>query len=243
MKNVLITGASKGIGKSTALLFAKKGYNVVINFNTDFDGAQMAARECESFGVSAIAIEGDISISDQVLKIVQVAEKEIGNIDILVNNAGISLQKLFQDTSEEEWDKIFNVNVKGAYLFSKYLLPHMIKQKSGCIINVSSIWGKVGASCEVCYSASKAALIGMTKALAKEVGPSGIRVNCVAPGVVKTQMTECFSKEALEELKEDISLGYIASPEEIAKSIVFLASDDASYITGQVLGVNGGFLS
>lgn len=243
MKNVLITGASKGIGKSTALLFAKKGYNVVINFNTDFDGAQMAARECANFGVRAIAIEGDISISDQVLKIVQVAEKEMGNIDILVNNAGISLQKLFQDTTEEEWDKIFNVNVKGAYLFSKYLLSHMIKQKNGCIINVSSIWGEVGASCEVCYSASKAALIGMTKALAKEVGPSGIRVNCVAPGVVKTQMTECFSKEALEELKEDISLGYIASPEEIAKSIVFLASDDASYITGQILGVNGGFLS
>ena len=162
--------------------------------------------------------------------------------DLLVNNAGIAQQKLFTDVTEEEWDRIFAVNVKGLYTCCRAVVPHMVRRHAGSIINVSSIWGEVGASCEVPYSASKAAVIGFTKALAKELGPSGIRVNCVSPGVIATEMNAALDPETLDALREETPLGTIGTPEDAARAILWLAGEDSAFVTGQVLGVNGGFV-
>ncbi|MBQ9081072.1 MAG: SDR family oxidoreductase [Clostridia bacterium] len=229
MKQVFITGGVRGIGLATARLFAEKGYAVTVCYSSDEEGAKKARDE--GFRV----IKADVSKEEDVRRIFE----EIGNVDVLVNNAGVSLVKQIQDTTLEEWNRVFSVNVTGAFLCSSYALKGMLKKGGGCIINVSSVWGVVGGSCEVAYSSSKAALIGFTKALSKEVGYSGVRVNCVAPGAIDTKMNGCFSKEELSSLAEEIPAGRLGKAEEVAKAVYALCENE--YIHGQILGVDGGF--
>lgn len=241
-QTVLITGASKGIGRATAAAFARNGYNVAVNYCKSKEKATSLADELNSYGVTAAAYQADVSDKTAVGEMLRKAEQELGRISVLVNNAGIAEQILFSDITEEKWDKMFAVNVKGAYNCTQAVIPSMIHEKYGRIINISSMWGISGASCEVHYSASKAALIGFTKALAKEVGLSGITVNCIAPGVIGTDMNSAISGEILNELKENTPLNRIGTPEDVAEAILFLSSDKASFITGQTLSVDGGFI-
>ncbi len=237
-KIVLVTGASRGIGKACAILFSESGYNVVANYlNSEAEALKLA----EDYS-NILPVKADVSKADQVEKMIETAEKHFGKIDILVNNAGIGLQKLFTETERVEWDNIFNVNVGGVFNCSKAVASKMISAHSGKIINISSIWGECGASCEVAYSASKAAVIGLTKALAKELGPSGICVNCISPGVINTDMNSKLDEETILALKDETPLLKIGTPDDIARMVLYLASDAADFITGQVFGVNGGFL-
>lgn len=241
-KTVLVTGASHGIGRAAAILFARQNYNVVINYNKSELEAKLLASELISQGFNAMAIKADVSNKKQVDEMFQTINKVFGSVHILINNAGIASQKLFTDVSESEWDTIFDTNVKGVFNCSKVALKDMIKNHYGKIINVSSIWGITGASCEVAYSASKAAVIGLTKALAKEVGPSGINVNAVAPGIIDTKMNNNIDANILNELKEETPLCTIGTCEDIAETILFLASENSKFITGQVISPNGGFV-
>lgn len=236
-KTVIITGASRGIGAQTAREFAKSGYNVVINY---FKSEKEAFSLAEETG--GVALSADVSDETQAQALVKAATDKFGRVDVLVNNAGIAKQQLFTDTTAQEWDRMFAVNVRGAFNCSKAVLDRMITEHSGCIINISSMWGQTGGSCEVAYSASKAAVIGMTKALAKEVGPAGIRVNCVAPGVIKTDMLNCFTQEDMQALREETPLGMIGEPIDVAKVVLFLASEEARFITGQIIAPNGGMV-
>lgn len=236
MKTVLITGASRGIGAAAAKEFSKKGWHVVINYNKNKEKALALAKE-----LRATVVQADISKSDEVLNMYSSLKGQGIHVDAIVNNAGVSSSGLFVDISESEWDEMFAINTKGAFLVTKAFLPDMLSRQSGSIVNISSIWGETGAAAEVCYSASKAALIGMTKALAKELAPSGIRVNCVCPGCIDTDMNKCYSDEERAAIAEDIPLGREGTVEEAAHAIEFLSSDAASYITGQVIGVNGGW--
>ena len=242
MKTVVITGASRGIGAACARLFAREGWAVAVNYRNSREKAEaLAAAICREGGV-ALAIPADIGNAADVERLFSTAEKELGTVEALINNAGIAQQKLFTDLTEEEWDELFRVDVKGVFLCCRRALPAMIRRQKGCIVNISSMWGQVGASCEVHYSAAKAAVIGLTKALAKEAGPSGIRVNCIAPGVIQTEMNGHLSPEVLEELREETPLETLGTPEDVAKSALFLCSPESSFITGQVLGVNGGMV-
>ena len=241
-KTILITGSSRGIGRATAVTFAKNGYNVAVNYNKSSEAAESLCSEFEQLGVKAKAFQCDVADKSAVNEMVKQIEADLGQITVLVNNAGIAEQALFSDITEEMWDRMFGVNVKGAYNCTQAVLPYMIHNKYGRIINVSSMWGISGASCEVHYSASKAALIGFTKALAKEVGMSGITVNCIAPGVLAPEMNGHLSENIIEELKNETPLNRIGTPEDVAEAIFFLASDKASFITGQTLSVDGGFI-
>lgn len=234
---VLITGASRGIGAACAKLFAKAGYRVAVHYNKSKDVAEKIANEC-----GGIAVCADISNSNAVNRMIDEVEKTLGGIDVLINNAGIAEDNLITDVDDAAWDKMLGVNLSGAFYAARRVLPAMISKKSGCIINISSMWGQVGASCEVSYSTAKAGLIGFTKALAKEVAPSNIRVNAIAPGVIKTDMLNCYSDADLKALADETPLGRLGTPEDIANCALFLASSSASFITGQVLGVNGGFV-
>jgi 3-oxoacyl-[acyl-carrier protein] reductase len=219
---VLVTGASRGIGKSIAKAFISSGYEVFSNYLNNFP----------EFG---IPVQGDISKPQDVVGMLE----KIGGVDVLVNNAGISISGLFQDISIDDERRIFDVNVFGTFNCTRTFLPHMISQKFGRIVNISSIWGQVGASCEVHYSASKSAIIGFTKALSKEVAPSGITVNAICPGVIKTDMLSEYSQSDLENLASETPVGRLGTPEDVAKSAVFLAEND--FITGEILTVSGGF--
>ncbi len=241
-KTVLITGASCGIGRAAAKKFAGEGYRVVLNYHRSREAAHRLESELQKAGSAVLALQADVADPAQVEAMFRRAGEAFGLIDTLVCNAGIAEQKLFTDITEEDWARMMNINVSGAFRCCKAALPGMIQEKRGKIVLVSSIWGIAGASCEVHYSASKAALIGMTKALAKEVGPSGICVNCVAPGVTATKMNEGLSEETLLALREETPLGRIGTPAEIAEAIFFLASEKADFITGQVLSPNGGFV-
>jgi 3-oxoacyl-[acyl-carrier protein] reductase len=230
MKHVLITGGVRGIGLATARLFASKGYAVTVCYASDEVGARAAQKE----GITVL--KADVSDEEQVKELFT----RCGKVDILVNNAGVSLVKQIQDTTLAEWERVFAVNVTGAFLCSRYALKgSMLPNNSGAIVNVSSVWGEVGGSCEVAYSASKAALIGFTKALAKEVGYAGVRVNCVTPGAIDTRMNEHFSAEDRAAIIEDIPAGRLGRAEEVAVAILSLAENE--YITGATLSVNGGF--
>lgn len=222
MKKVLITGGATGIGKATALLFLKNGYDVFITYNNtlpDYDGVT--------------AVKCDLSSHSDIEKLF----KTVGDIDVLVNNAGISLVKMINDTDEKDYDKLSDINAKACFFTSKYAALSMIKNHTGAIINISSMWGQCGASCEVAYSMSKAAVIGLTKALAQELAPSGITVNCVSPGIIDTRMNAQFDKQGLE---SEVPMGRLGTPEEVARAVLFLA--ESTYITGQVIGVNGGIV-
>lgn len=241
MKTSVITGSSQGIGRQIALEFARNNYNVVVNYNESKNEAFELVEKIKKSGGTSIAVQADVSKFQEAQKLIDLSLNEFGKIDVLVNNAGISLQKIFQDVSEAEWKNLFAVNVGSVFNCCSCVLKDMISRKSGKIINISSIWGMVGASMEVHYSASKAAVIGFTKALAKELGPSGINVNCVSPGVIDTKMNN-FDQETLAELKNETPLRKIGSALDIAKTVLFLASSDADFITGQVISPNGGFV-
>ena len=241
MKTAVITGSSQGIGRQIALEFAKNNYNVVINYNKSKNEAFELVEKIKKSGGNSIAVQADVSKFQEAQKLIDLSLNEFGKIDVLVNNAGISLQKIFQDVSEAEWKNLFAVNVGSVFNCCSCVLKDMISRKSGKIINISSIWGMVGATMEVHYSASKAAVIGFTKALAKELGPSGINVNCVSPGVIDTKMNN-FDQETLAELKNETPLGKIGTALDIAKTVLFLVSSGADFITGQVISPNGGFV-
>lgn len=238
-KVALITGASRGIGRQMARDFAAQGYGVAIGYLRHEQEALALQAE---LGPSALAVQADVSNANAVAAMVRKICAHFGKIDVLINNAGIASFGLLTEVSEKDWLRLFDVNVHGAYRCIREVLPKMISRRRGAIINISSIWGVTGASCEVCYSASKAALIGLTKALAKEVGPSGIRVNCIAPGVIETDMNARLSAADLHALAEETPLGRIGTPEDISAAALFLASSKASFITGQVLGANGGLV-
>lgn len=241
MKTVFITGASRGIGRSTALLFAERGWNVAFSYAQSEAAALQLEKEISAVGVGAMGIRADVASSAACADAVQRATERFGSIDALVNNAGISCIKLLTDMSDSEWQRLFAVNTDGVFNMCKAAIPCMLN-RSCSIVNVSSMWGITGASCESAYSASKAAVIGLTKALAKELGLSGIRVNCVAPGVIRTDMNSELSAEDIKALEEETPLGRIGEPSEVAKAIYFLASDEAAFITGQTLSVDGGFV-
>ena len=240
MKTVLITGASRGIGRACAIAFAKEGYGVAVNYNSNEEAAVRVKEEISALGAKCEIYKCDVSDSKAVCAMVSAAEKDFGSIDVLVNNAGIAQQKLFDTVTDEDFDRMLGVNTKGVFNCSREVSRIMLRSHRGSIINVSSMWGNLGASMEVHYSASKAAVIGMTKALSKELGPSGIRVNCIAPGLIDTEMNAVHSEETLNALTEEISLMRMGRPEEVADLAVFLAGDKASYITGQVIGIDGG---
>lgn len=236
-KNVLITGGSGGIGGAAARLFAKNGYNVGIVYNSDKESAEKLSLElgCGSF-------KCDVSDRSEVEALFKAFHDKIGTVDVLVNNAGVAQQKLFLDITTEEWQRIFDINVTGVFNMCQCALRDMIANKAGSIVNVSSIWGVKGASCEAHYSATKAAVVSLTESLSKEYGPSGIRVNCVAPGVIDTKMNAHLGSDALADLGDEAALGRIGQPQEVAEVIYFLASERASFITGQTVVCDGGFI-
>ena len=231
MKHVLITGGSRGIGRAAVEAFAKAGYPV-----TFFYHSSKAAAEAVCAATGAAALACDVADGDAVAR----AIASIPPVDILINNAGLAHYGLISQISPEEWDRLFAVNVKGIYHCVNAVLPAMLQKQEGCILNLASMWGQTGASCEAAYSATKGAVIALTKALAKELGPSGIRVNCVSPGVILTDMTRCVGEDTLAELEEETPLGRNGTPEDVARALVYLAQAD--FVTGQNLGVNGGFV-
>ncbi|MFA7637298.1 MAG: 3-oxoacyl-ACP reductase FabG [Monoglobales bacterium] len=238
MKTVLITGGSRGIGSAIARLFSENGYNVAINYFRSEKEALALEKELKN----TAAFRADVSSRPEVDIMIDEIKKKFGSVDILINNAGIAQSKLFSDITEYDFDKMVSVHLKGTFNCTQAVLPDMIEKKQGKIINISSIWGITGASCEVHYSMVKAALIGFTKALAKEVALSGITVNAVAPGVTDTDMISDFTREEIKEITNEIPLGRIASPRDIALSALFLAGESGDYITGQVLSPNGGII-
>ncbi len=238
MKTALITGGTKGIGKAIALEFLKRDYEVVINYHADEEAAASTREEFNMLGYYPVLMRADVGDERQVRAMFVDLFSTYGKLDVLVNNAGISVVKVIQDTTAAEWDRLFAVNVKGAYLCAREAVDKMIGH-GGCIVNVASIWGEVGASCEVAYSATKGALIAFTKALAKELAPSKVRVNCVSPGVIETDMNARLSAVEVEDLINSIPVGRMGTPEEVAEACVFLA--EADYITGEILSVGGGF--
>lgn len=241
-KTVVITGSSGGIGSEIARVFAENGWNIGLMYNNSRDDAEKLEEELRFKGVRTYCGKCDVSSKEDVETYFDDAARHLGRITSLVNNAGVSLQKLFTDVTEEEAEKVFDINVKGTFNCSKAVLPSMIREKQGKIVNVSSMWGICGASCEVHYSASKAAVIGFTKALAKEVGPSSVNVNCVCPGVIDTKMNAHLSEDDMNALKEEIPLMRIGMPRDVAETVYFLCSEKADYITGQTISVDGGMI-
>jgi 3-oxoacyl-[acyl-carrier protein] reductase len=241
-RTVLITGAATGIGRETARRFAAEGWNVAVHYHKSEAAAVSLVDELKARHVSVVRVQADVCDAAAVRAMADKVCRAYGHIDALINNAGIAQQKLFTDITEQDWHTMMDVNLGGVFRCCQAVLPGMISRKAGSIVNVSSIWGEVGASCEVHYSASKAGVIGLSKALAKEVGPSGIRVNCVTPGVISTPMTAGLGEETLAALKADTPLGTIGTPRDVADAICYLASERAGFITGQVLGVSGGFV-
>ena len=241
-KVALVTGSSRGIGRAVAAQLARDGYAVCINYIEQQDKAEELLSLLRAEGCRAIAVQADVSRRAEVKAMVERCEAELGPIDLLVNNAGIAGQMLFQDVTDEMWDRYFDVNLKGCRNTIQAVLPHMIHEKRGSIVNISSIWGQHGASCEVTYSCTKHAIIGLTRSLAMELAPSGIRVNCVAPGVINTDMVQVLGEDVLRDLAEQTPLGRLGTAEDIAEAVSFLAGDKASFITGQVLTCDGGFI-
>ena len=242
MSTVLITGASRGIGAQCALSFAKAGYDVALNYCRSEAKALALVKEIEALGVKAFAVQADVADSAQVKGMFDAVRAELDTVDVLVNNAGIAHVGLLTDMTDDEWRRLINTDLSGTFYCCREALSDMIRAHSGVIVNIASMWGEVGASCEAAYSAAKAGVIGLTKALAKEVGPSGVRVNAVSPGVVMTDMMAGFSEDDVAALKDETPLTSLGAPEDIADAVLFLASEKARFITGQVLSVNGGMV-
>lgn len=242
MKTVVVTGASKGIGRAVAKEFANNGYNVVICYNKSVSDAQQLLNEV-SQTTRAIAVKVDVSNEDDVKNMVEITKKTFGNIDVLVNCAGVSDTRLLIDSTKEDYDFVFDTNMRGTYNTCKLVGREMLSNQSGKIINISSIWGLRGGSCESVYSASKGAIIAFTKALAKELGPNGINVNVVAPGFIQTDMTKNVTEEIRQEIMDNSALGRLGTPEDVAGVVSFLASEKSEFITGQVISVDGGWLA
>ncbi|WP_333859396.1 elongation factor P 5-aminopentanone reductase [Clostridium sp.] len=241
-KVAVITGASRGIGRSIAVNLARCGASVAINYIENEKEAYKTLDMVRNEGSNGIVIQGDVSLYDSSKKIIENTLNRMGKIDILINNAGISKVGLFIDMKENDWDKIIDINFKGVLNCTHCVLEHMISRKSGSIVNISSMWGKVGASCESIYSASKGAVNLFTKSMAKEMGPSNIRINAVAPGVIDTEMNSWLQEEERKELMEDIPIGRIGKSDDIGKIVCFLAGDSSQYITGQIITVDGGMI-
>ena len=239
-KVVIITGASRGIGREIAKRLAKKGLKVIANYNKSEKEAEKLKFELGQEKISIDIVKADVSKREDVRKLVKYTLDKYNKIDVLINNAGISEYKLFTDETDKDWNKIINTNLYSAFAMSQEVIPNMIHNKKGLIINMSSAWGVVGGSLEVVYSISKAGMDGMTKALAKELGPSNIRVNSIAPGMIYTKMNEKFTEEELKKIKEEIPLGAIGEASDISKCVEWLIED--KYTTGQVISINGGWI-
>lgn len=241
-KIALVTGSSRGIGRAVARELAHQGWRVCINYRVRQDCAESLCDALAAEGCEAMIYQADVSCREQVQAMVQAIEQRWGPVSLLVNNAGVAGQSLFQDVTDEMWHRYFSVNVDGAYHAIQAVLPAMLHAHEGCIINISSIWGQRGGSCEVTYSCTKAALIALTRSLAVELAPTHIRVNCIAPGVIKTDMLDALPPEVLPQLAEETPMRRLGTPEDIAYAAAFLASEKADFITGQVLTVDGGFI-
>ncbi|MBQ3100699.1 MAG: 3-oxoacyl-ACP reductase FabG [Clostridia bacterium] len=236
MKKVIVTGGSRGIGAACVEYFAERGHRVAFIYKSSDERAkELSAR------TGAFAVKGDVADPESATNAMKTALETLGGVDILVNNAGVSQFRLFDEITEEDWHTVIETNLGGAYRCARIACPYMIRQKNGSIINISSMWGITGASTEVHYSASKAGLIGMTKALAKELGPSGIRVNCVAPGAIATEMNASLDGESIAVICDETPLGRMGRAEEVASCVYFLSSDEASFVTGQILSADGGY--
>lgn len=239
-KVAIVTGASRGIGRGIASSLAKKGIKVIANYNKSEDAAKNLQEDLKQEGIEIEIFKADVSKREECQKLINYTLEKYRKIDILINNAGISEYKMFIDETDEDWNRVINTNLYSAFAMSQEVIPNMVYNKSGCIINISSIWGQVGASLEVIYSVSKAGLDGLTKALAKELGPSNIRVNSIAPGIIDTDMNKNISREELEKIEEEIPLGRMGLTQDIAKCVNWLVDDN--YTTGQVIGINGGWV-
>lgn len=241
-KSCIITGASRGIGRGTALALAKRGANIIINYKENSAAAEKTAEEVRGLGAIAETFCADVSNEAEALALCDFAAKKFGKIDALVNNAGIALsQQPFDLTTPSDWEKVFSVNVFGMMNCTKAVLPYMIHQKAGSIVNLSSVWGITGGSCEAVYSASKAAVIGFSKAMAKELAPSGIRVNSVAPGIINTDMNKHLSEEDIKATEREIGAQRLGTAEEIGEIAAFLCLDESRYITGEIIKADGGW--
>ena len=238
-KVIIITGASRGIGKEITKKLALKGLKVIANYNKSEKEMKELKLELEKKDIYIDIVKADVSKREEAKKLVQYALNKYKKIDILINNAGISEYKLFTDETDEDWNNVINTNLYSAFVMSQEVVPNMISNKHGCIINISSIWGLVGASLEVLYSVSKAGMNGLTKALAKELGPSNIRVNSIAPGIIQTDMIKDFNSKEIEDIKQDIPLEKIGKTEDITKCVEWLIEDN--YTTGQIISINGGW--
>ena len=241
-KTVLITGAGRGTGAATARAFAAAGYAVAVHYHTSEEAALALVRELTNAGHTAIAVQADISDSEQVRRMVDNVLDNFCQLDILICNAGLAWTGLLCDMSDQDWRTLMGTDLDGVFYCCRAVYRHMVSRKSGRILTVSSMWGRSGASCEAAYSAAKAGVIGLTQALARELGPSGITVNCVAPGVIDTRMNAHLGAEALQDLANETPLGRLGTPEDVANTLLFLASPQAAFLTGQVIGVDGGFL-
>ena len=239
---VLVTGGAGGIGEAIVEKFALAGYPVVLQYFQSKEKAEKIAERLREQDAAVMLVQADIRQQAEVTVMLQKVEEQWGDVGILVNNAGVAQQKLFTDITAEEWRNMFAVHVDGAFYCTQAVLPAMIREKKGKVIFISSMWGQVGGSCEVHYSAAKGALQAMTQALAKELGPSGIRVNCVAPGFIQTAMNSQFDAETISALQEETPLGLLGEPQDVADLVYFLASEEAKFITGQIIGCNGGLV-
>lgn len=239
-KIVLVTGASRGIGREIAKSLAEKGYVVIANYNNSFDAATQLQNELKENGISIDIFKADVSKRTEVKNMVDFVIDKYKKIDVLINNAGTSSFGMFTDITDDEWQKIINTNLYSVFCITQGVLPYMIQKKEGCIINISSIWGLVGSSCETLYSISKAGIDALTKSLAKELGPSNIRVNSIAPGFIDTDMNKHLSQETINEIKNEIPLQKIGTPSNIANCVEWLINDE--YTTGQIISINGGWV-
>ena len=242
MSIAVVTGASGGIGAEIAKRLAQDGFSVALIYNRNAEKAQKTADEITLSGGSAKTYKCDVRDSSEIISAIEAIERDFGEISVLVNNAGISEQKLLTDITDSDWENMIGTKLSGAFYFCRAVLPYFVHRKSGRIINISSMWGETGGSCEVHYSAAKAVLIGLTKALAKEVAPSGITVNAVSPGVINTEMVTKLGKDTVDMLREEIPVMRLGNPEDVANAVSFLADDKSSYITGQIISVNGGIV-
>lgn len=240
MATAIVTGGAKGIGKAIVRELAENGHKVIINYNNSHNSAEKLKKGLSEKGYLVDTFKADVSKRNEVKKLIEYTNSKFGNIDILVNNAGISEFKLFSDITDDDWNRMLNINLNSVFYTSQEVVKSMLQRKNGCIINISSIWGITGASCEVHYSVSKAAIDGLTKALAKELAPSGIRVNSIAPGMIETEMNKNLTDDEIEEIKTQIPLGKIGNAKSIAKCVKWLVEDD--YTTGQVISPNGGWV-